>query len=54
VAGEKTVGRITSEGWSPLFDATVALAYVHRSVEVGSTVMVAGFNAEVRELPLVG
>jgi len=54
VAGEKTVGRITSEGWSPLFDATVALAYVHRSVDVGSTVTVAGFNAEVRQLPLVG
>jgi folate-binding protein YgfZ len=54
VAGQKVVGRITSEGWSPLIDATVALAYVHRSVELGSTVTVAGFNAEVRQLPLVG
>jgi folate-binding protein YgfZ len=54
VAGDKSVGRITSQGWSPYFGAAVALAYVHRRVDVGSTVTVAGFNAVVRQLPLVG
>jgi tRNA-modifying protein YgfZ len=54
VAGDKTVGRITSEAWSPGMGCTVALAYVHRSVDMGSTVVAGEFNAEVRQLPLVG
>ncbi len=54
VANGKTVGRITSQAWSPGLGAAIALAYVHRSVEPGSTVTVGGFSAEVRQLPLVG
>jgi folate-binding protein YgfZ len=50
----KSVGRITSAAWSPGIGATVALAYVHRSVAVGTTVTAGGVSAEVRQLPLVG
>jgi folate-binding protein YgfZ len=54
IAGGKSVGRMTSQAWSPGLDAIVALAYVHRTVELGSTVTLGGFSAEVRPLPLVG
>ena len=50
----KNVGRVTSAAWSPGIGVTVALAYVHRSVAVGSTVTAGGVSAEVRQLPLVG
>ncbi|MFZ0667320.1 MAG: glycine cleavage T C-terminal barrel domain-containing protein [Acidimicrobiales bacterium] len=50
----KSVGRVTLVGWSPGLNATVALAYVHRSVEAGSTVRAGNYEAEVRPLPLVG
>jgi len=54
VVGGKAVGRTTSQAWSPGLGAAIVLAYVHRSVEPGSTVTVGGFSAEVRRLPLVG
>ena len=52
-SSDKVVGRVTSVAWSPGIRATVALCYVHRSVEVGAAVEAAGLSAEVRELPLV-
>jgi tRNA-modifying protein YgfZ len=52
-AAGKPVGGVTSIAWSPGLEATVALAYVHRSVEVGQAVETGGLSAQVRELPLV-
>jgi folate-binding protein YgfZ len=57
VVGDKVVGTLTTTGWSPRLDAPVALALVHRSVEVPSAVSLRGSldaNAEVRAVPLVG
>ena len=60
----KSVGRITSAAWSPTLGGLVALAYVHRSVDVPGKVSVVGVgseaepagtavlaHAEARELP---
>ena len=49
--GDKVVGKITSAVTSPMLRQTIALAYVRREVEVGSTVSVAGNDAVVTELP---
>jgi len=52
----KVVGELTSAAWSPRLDAPVALALVHRSVEVGAVIALKGSSdtrAEVRDLPLV-
>jgi folate-binding protein YgfZ len=49
---DKVVGHVTSVAWSPAMRATVGLAYVHRSVDPPSSVLVGGFDAEVRELPM--
>ncbi len=46
----KSVGRITSAAWSPALGRPVALAYVHRSVEVPGQVSVVG-GGSVVELP---
>jgi folate-binding protein YgfZ len=57
LVGDKTVGTVTSSAWSPALGGPIALAYVHRTVVVGSTVVVdrdgAPVPAEIRELPLV-
>ena len=48
-------GVVTSAAWSPGLGATVALAYVHRRVPVGTAVGLsagAPLSAEVRQLPL--
>jgi len=54
----RVVGEITSSAHSPALGCAVALAYVHRSVEPGTTLglrLPAGVvEAEVRDLPLVG
>ena len=51
------VGRITSSAFSPLLGAAVALAYVHRRVDVPAPAHLAGADAvqagEIRALPLV-
>lgn len=49
--GGKDVGRLTSVAYSPGYGAAVALAYIGRAVEPGSSVSAAGAGAEVRELP---
>ncbi len=56
----KEVGTLTSVAWSPALDAIVGLAYVHRSVETGTSVRLEPAStgqggprsAEVRALPL--
>ena len=57
LTGEKSVGSVTSAAWSPALQAPIALAYLHRSVPIGSVVVLDGEGAtvagEVRELPLV-
>jgi folate-binding protein YgfZ len=50
----KSVGTVTSSAWSEGLSATVALAYVHRSVEIPSAVDAGGISVQVRQLPLVG
>jgi folate-binding protein YgfZ len=50
----KSVGRVTSSAWSEGLRATVALAYVHRSLEIPSAVDAGGISVQVRQLPLVG
>ncbi|HVN51265.1 MAG TPA: glycine cleavage T C-terminal barrel domain-containing protein [Acidimicrobiales bacterium] len=53
VADGRVVGTVTTAGWSPRLAAPVALALVHRSVEVPAAVSVRGsIDAEVRALPL--
>jgi tRNA-modifying protein YgfZ len=56
LAGDKSVGHVTSAALSPSFGAPVALAFVHRSVEVPGPVTVRWDQREaaasVRELPL--
>ena len=51
------VGRVTSSAFSPLLGAAVALAYVHRRVDVPAPAHLAGAGAvqvgEIRALPLV-
>lgn len=51
------VGRVTSSAYSPLIDAGVALAYVHRRVEPPAPALVddgaSGLTCEIRSLPLV-
>jgi folate-binding protein YgfZ len=57
--GVKEVGRITSAAFSPGLGGIAALAYVHRSVDLGETVRIggtgpgAGRAARVRDLPMV-
>jgi glycine cleavage system aminomethyltransferase T len=51
--GEKAVGRITSACPSPRFGETLAMGYVHRSVEPGGRVRLGnpeGTEGLVREL----
>jgi tRNA-modifying protein YgfZ len=53
---ERPVGRVTSAADCPGLDAVGALAYVHRSVEIGAAVTVAAGGAAgalVRGLPLL-
>ncbi len=49
--GEKNVGKVTSACISPLLQQTIALGYVRREVEPGTTVIVDGREARVVELP---
>jgi folate-binding protein YgfZ len=60
--GAKPVGTVTSAAWCPGVGGPAALAYVHRSVGIGATVVLvpapgtglaAGLAAEVRALPLI-
>jgi len=57
VAGDATLGAITSASYSSHLDAVVGLAYISRAGEVGQTVAVdidgASVPGELRELPLV-
>lgn len=55
----RSVGTVTSSAWSPGLEATVCLAYLHRSVELPCPVRVVdeadgtAVVGEARELPLV-
>ncbi len=50
--GDREIGRVTSGVWSPLIDASVALAYVQRDfVEPGTRVTVGEARARVSALP---
>jgi tRNA-modifying protein YgfZ len=53
-AGNKNVGRVTSSAWSVRLGAAIALAYVHRSVEIPSAVKAGDLSVQVLQLPLVG
>jgi folate-binding protein YgfZ len=50
-ADNKVVGAVTSACVSPLLQQTIALGYVRREVQPGESVMVAGAEATVVELP---
>jgi tRNA-modifying protein YgfZ len=50
----KNVGRVTSSAWSEGLGAAIALAYVHRSVEIPSALRAGDLSVQVRQLPLVG
>jgi folate-binding protein YgfZ len=52
VSQDKVVGQVTSVAWSPGMNATVGLAYVHRSVAAPLLVLAGGSDAEVRVLPM--
>jgi folate-binding protein YgfZ len=55
VAGERSVGSVTSVAWSPRADAPVALAYVRREVSPPAACSVdPGREGTIRELPLYG
>ncbi|HEY7948525.1 MAG TPA: glycine cleavage T C-terminal barrel domain-containing protein, partial [Acidimicrobiales bacterium] len=60
VVGEKVVGQLTSVAWSPGLSTTVALAYLHRSVDPPCPVVVRAksapdtWHAEARVLPIMG
>jgi tRNA-modifying protein YgfZ len=58
LAGEKSIGRITSAAWSPRFEQWIAMGYVQRdSAEPGTHVTIGhpgnGVEAEVHALPLL-
>lgn len=48
--GDKTVGTITSVAIHPLRDTTIALAYLRREIEAGTSVRVGSVDAMVRSL----
>ena len=53
LAGDATVGEVTSTGRSAVLGAPIALTYVTRAVDTGAEVTVGGATAVVHELPLV-
>jgi tRNA-modifying protein YgfZ len=48
---QKVIGKITSACGSPMLQQAIAMAYIRREIEPGQTVMVAGSEAKVIELP---
>ena len=56
VAGERTVGRITSAVWSPALDRPIALAIIHRDAAAleTSVALADGTHATITALPFVG
>jgi folate-binding protein YgfZ len=55
VAGERTVGRITSAVWSPALDRPIALAIIHRDAAAleTSVALADGTHATITALPFV-
>lgn len=52
LAGERSIGKVTSAAWSPMLERPIALGYVHRDfVAAGTAVQVAGAEATVTSLP---
>ena len=49
--GDKNVGKVTSACVSPLLQQAIAMGYVRREVEPGTTVVIDGREARVVELP---